>query len=291
MSLSFENKKSLITRITLGTDKFDDAGNNQITLEGFRTIVDIVKAGGKQMSTLHAKIYGVKQADMNAITTLAWRALTFIKNRIEVFAIDGVAQTLVFAGNIINAWGDYNAMPDVYLNIQASAVYFQRLRPVSPRSFKGQIDVASIMNQIALDMGLAFENNGVNVQLSDTYLANTNVTQAEDLAQAANIALYIDDKTLAIAPLNTPRGGAIPLISRDTGLIGYPTFDKVGVNFQILFNPAVQFGGSVKLETDLAQANGQWVITSMSHRLESEKPGGAWFTTLRGTVNELAISR
>lgn len=288
---SFSNKKSLLTRIILGTSSFDEAGNNTITLEGFRTVAEIDKAGGVQMSTLRAKIYGVKQNDMNAITTLTWRPRSLIPNRIEIYAIDGAAQTLVFAGNIVNAWGDYNAMPDVYLHIQAQAAFFAQIKAVPPRSYNGQIDIATVAKQIAQDMGLAFENTGVNIQLNTIYLSNTNLEQLKELVQTANVALYIDDKTLAITPLNVPRKGLVPLISRETGLIGYPTFDKVGVNFQTLFNPAVTFGGAVNLKTDLDQANGQWVVTSMSHRLESEKPGGAWFSNLRGTVNELAISR
>jgi len=73
-------------------------------------------------------------------------------------------------------------------------------------------------------------------------------------------------------------------------LVGYPTFDGVGVNFQALFNPAVTFGGSIKLETDVQQAAGEWVVTSVSHRLECERPVGAWFSSIRGNANGLAVT-
>ena len=86
-----------------------------------------------------------------------------------------------------------------------------------------------------------------------------------------------------------PRKVIIPLISSASGLVGYPTFDGVGVNFQTLFNPAITFGGSVKLVTDVQQAAGEWVVTSVGHRLESEKPGGAWFSNVRGNANGLAV--
>ena len=45
-------------------------------------------------------------------------------------------------------------------------------------------------------MATSFENNGVNVKLSDVYLANTDLEQAKELAQAAGIGLWIDDKVL-----------------------------------------------------------------------------------------------
>lgn len=288
---SFSNKKQLRFVITLGTGKFGSSNNDQITLQGFRAIADIDKAGGMMMGTLRAKIFGVKQVDMNSVTTLQWKPGTLIPNTVEVFAIDGAAETLVFAGNIVNAWADYQSMPDVYLHIQAQSAFFNALKAIPPRSFKGRVDVASVMAQIARDLGYTFENNGVTTQLTDVYLPNTGMEQAKDLARAAGCDLYLDDKILAITPPNVPRKVIIPLISPASGLVGYPTFDGVGVNFQTLFNPAVTFGGSVKLETDVQQAAGEWVVTSVGHRLESEKPGGAWFSTIRGNANGLAVVR
>lgn len=289
--LSFENKKALRFVITLGTGKFGSSDNDQIVLQGFRATANIDKAGGMMMSTLRAKIYGVSQADMNSVTTLQWKPGTFIPNTVEVYAIDGPAETLVFAGNIVNAWGDYQSMPDVFLHIQAQAAFFNQLKAVPPRSFKGRVDVASVMAQIARDMGYTFENGGVTTQLVDVYLPNTGMEQAKDLARAAGCDLYLDDKTLAITPPNVPRKTQVPVISPQTGLVGYPTFDGVGVNFQSLFNPSVTFGASVKLETDIPQAAGEWIVTSMAYLLESEKPGGAWFMNVRGNAIGLAVTR
>lgn len=287
---SFSDKKELRFVITLGTGKFGSSNNDQIILQGFRALVDIDKAGGMMMGTLRAKIYGVSQADMNSATTLQWKPGSLIPNTVEVFAIDGTAETLVFAGNIVNAWGDYQSMPDVYLHIQAQSAFFNQLKAVPPRSFKGQIDVASVMSQIARDLGYTFENNGVKTQLTDVYLPNTGMEQAKDLAKAAGCDLYLDDKVLAITPPNVPRKGLISFISKDTGLIGYPTYDGVGVNFQTLFDPSITFGGSIFLETDILQAAGEWIVTSVAHRLESEKPGGAWFSSVRGNANGLAVT-
>lgn len=287
---SFDSKKQLRFVVTLGTGKFGSSNNDTITLQGFRAIADIEKAGGMMMGTLRAKVFGVKQADMNSVTTLQWKAGLLIPNTVEVFAIDGAAETLVFAGNIVNAWADYQSMPDVYLHIQAQSAFFNALKAIPPRSFKGRVDVASVMAQIARDLGYIFENNGVTTQLTDVYLPNTGMEQAKDLARAAGCDLYLDDKILAITPPNVPRKVIIPLISPASGLVGYPTFDGVGVNFQTLFNPAVTFGGSIKLETDVQQAAGEWVVTSVNHRLESEKPGGAWFSTIRGNQNGLAVT-
>lgn len=290
MTTSFTNKKELRFVITLGTGKFGSSDNNQITLEGYRALAYVDKAGGMMMGTLRARIYGVSQQDMNSITTLQWKTGLLIQNTVQVFAIDGDTETLIFAGNIVNAWGDYLNMPEVFLQIQAQSAYFAGLQSAAPISISGGIDVAVVMERIAKGMGLSFENNNVSVILTDVYVANTLKEQALELARMCNFSLYIDDTVLAITNRYSPRAGLIPQISAQTGLVGYPTFDGVGVNLRILYNPAITFGGSINVVTDVLQAAGQWIVTSISHTLESEKPSGQWFSQVRGNANGLAIT-
>lgn len=288
---SFTNKKQLRFVITLGTGKFGSSDNNRVTLQGYRAAVNIDKAGGQMMGTMHARIYGVLQDDMNQITTLVWKPGYLIKsNTVQVFAIDGDVETLVFSGNIINAWGDYYGMPDVFLQIQAQSQYVSGLQSTTPISIRGGIDVAIVMERIAKDMGLSFENNNVHVTVANLYLANTAKEQALELSRMCNFALYIDDTVLAITNLYQPRAGLIPEISSQSGLIGYPTFDGIGVNFVTYFNAAIIFGGSVKIVSDIKPANGQFVVVSMAHMLESEKPNGLWQSQVLGNVNGLAVT-
>jgi len=292
--LSLANKKELRFVITLQTGTFGSSSANTITLEGFRAEAIVTKAGGMMMGELRAQIYGVSQSDMNACTTLQWQPKSLNQNTVQVYAIDGAQQTLVFQGNIVNAWGVYENMPDVYLMIQAQSAYFNQLTPVAPTSLKGSVDVATLMSQLAGNMGYTFENNGVNVQLSNPYLPNTGLEQAKALARAAGVDLYLDDNVLAITPQNQPRNmTTIPQISASSGLRGYPTFDGVGVNFEMLFNPAVRFGGSISLITSvkaISNVSSQWIVTSISHTLESEKYNGKWFSRVRGNLSGLAIS-
>jgi hypothetical protein len=290
MPQSFQNKKALRFIITLGTGKFGSSNNNQITLQGFRATVDIDKAGGTQMGTLKAQIFGVSQSDMNSVTTLQWKPKSFIPNTVQVYAIDGAQETLVFTGNIVNAWGNYQNMPDVFLMIQAQAAYFNQLAPVAPTSFNGSVDVATAMSGLASQMGLTFENNGVSTQLQNQYLPNTALEQAKTLANAAGCWMYVDGGVLAITPAYQPRSKPVPLLSADSGLVSYPTFDGVGVNFEAYFNPSVIFGGSIQIDSSIPQAAGTWIVTSLSHLLDSEKPGGRWFSRIRGNATGLAVT-
>jgi hypothetical protein len=290
MPTSFDNPKELRFVITLGAGSFGSSNANTITLQGYRAIVDIDKAGGMLMGTLRAQIYGVSQADMNAIATYKYYKKGASPNAVQVFAIDGVQESLIFSGNIVNAWGDYNAQPDVFLMIQSQAAYFAQINPAAPTSYKGGIDAVSAMQQLATNMGLTFENNGVSgIQLANQYLPNTTLEQAKTLAAAAGIWLYVDIGVLAIAPVNGVRLGVTPIVSPETGLNGYPTFDGVGVNFKSFFNPAIRFGGSVQIQSSIQVATGTWIAVSISLRLESEKKDGAWFMTVRGTKGNLSI--
>lgn len=290
MPTSFKNSKDLRFVITLGTGSFGSSNNNQIILEGFRSVANINKAGGQMMGELTARIYGVSQSDMNAATTLQWKPQGTITNSVSVYAVDGQQVTLVFMGNIINAWGDYNSQPDVFLMIQAQSANVAQMTPVAPTAFAGQTDAATVFQQLASGMGFSFENNGVNVQLRDVYLPNTALEQTRDLARAANCSIYVDNGTLAITPLNVPRNmPQIPSIGPDTGLVGYPTFDGVGVNFRTVFNPAVLFGGSVSLTTSITLAQGTWLVTSVAHNLSGQMPDGPWFSQIRGNKTGMAL--
>lgn len=287
---SFDSKKRLRFVITLGTGDFDSKGSDQIILEGYRAVADITNAGGLQMGELRGRIYGVSASDMNAITSFAYRFGATTPNTCIVYAIDGDVETMVFAGNIVNAWPDFNSPPDVFLHIQAQAALFNLLKSVPPRSFSGTIDVAEVMGQLAKSMSFAFENNGVVQKMTDPYLPGTALDQANELARSAGIDMFIDLTTLAICPKGVSRKVTAPIISASTGLVGYPMFDGVYLSLRTLFNPGIIPGGTIKVESDRDRATGTWQVLSMNHRLESEKPDGAWFTSLRSMADISTIT-
>lgn len=296
---SFENKKELRFVITLGNGRtFQGGSGNQITLEGYRAVVDIDRGGGMMAGTLHAQIYGVTQNDMQACVTYPGQPLIlsagYVFNSIQVFAIDGSQETLVFTGNIHTALGNYLDQPNVFLEIVAQSLYQQQLTPAPPTSFNGPFDVATAMGQFANKLGLTLEPNGVNVQLRDQYLPNTIWEQTKTLAQAANIDIYLDPPVLAITPPNTARGSAMgtaatPIISKETGMSGYPTFNNTGVMLKMLFNPAIRFGHAVQIVSTIPNANGTFIVRGIAYRLESEKLDGDWFAKILATNGNFAI--
>lgn len=288
---SFDNKKRLRTVITLATGNFGNAQDNVVVLEGYRTSVEATIAGEKQMGAARIRIFGVTQQIMDACTVLQFQNINSrLSVNVKVYAIDGEQDTLVFNGFVVMAWGDYSAIPDVCLNIQAQSALVAAQKSARPKSYKGAADVASIFGVLAREGGYILENNGVQKSLYDVYLSSSLLEQIRDLAKQANIDFGIEDSVLWISPKNAGRGGFIPLISASTGLMGYPIFNGVGVVFKTLYNPAIRAGGKIQLETDINRANGTWVVASIGHNLSSEMPNGPWQTTVVANYSGLAIT-
>jgi hypothetical protein len=212
---SFANVKDLRFVITLKNgNAFSSSGgqsSNTITLQGLRASVYIDNAGGAMMGTLRAQVFGVTASDMNRLTSTLWDALvvspagsSFAFNTIQVFAIDGTQQTLVYNGDILNCWGVYTSMPNTYLYIEALIGYSALVQPVDPLSIAADTDVGTVMKGIAGQMGYQFENNGVNTTVAKgSYWGNTLMEQARALMQAYRFWMYLDsncDCALWIGP-------------------------------------------------------------------------------------------
>jgi hypothetical protein len=148
------------------------------------------------------------------------------------------------------------------------------------------------MSTLAKLMNYVFENNGVQVPLSNLYLHDTALEQAKQPAYDAGCWLYVDTPTLAICPPYTARSAAlVPEISPSTGLVGYPTFGSgyggPSIWFTTIFNPAITFGGSIQMQSSLTRACGTWIVNSIAHSLVSGKPGGRWFSTVAASKTKL----
>ena len=126
---------------------------------------------------------------------------------------------------------------------------FPALKPVPPNSFQGTADVAQIMQTLATSAGLGFENNGVDVKLSNLYLHGTLMQQMELVGKAADIGWFIDPASNTLGDLAQERR-ARRLDPGDLAadrLIGYPAFSRNVIEIRTLFNPAVKLGGQIQI--------------------------------------------
>lgn len=278
-------RRYLNLTFALGKGSFGDGGFDTVEFTGLRSSATISKAGGVSMSQLQLRVQGMSLSDMNALSTLGKPLVDGRNNTVTIVAgSDDAGEGVVFTGTISEAWVDMADAPNGVFTVNAFTGLLDALKPIPASSFQGQADAATVLAGLATQMGVAFENNGVQVQLANPYFPGTALAQVKACAKAANIEYVLDGAVLAIWPKGGARGGAIPLLSPTTGLVGYPQHTENGIRLTTLFNPSITFGGQVQVESALTPAAGTWTVFSLAHELEAETPGGAWFTHLDCSV-------
>lgn len=274
-------QRALDVTIQLGKGSFGTGGFNTVKLSGHRVTAAIEVLGMPGMGGASISIYGMTPDTMNQLSTLGVPREVARLNNIAVEAGDvGGAMSLVYQGNILDAWQDLDGAPETFMTISSRASSWVAMRPTPPSSFPGPIDVATVMAGMAARTvpQRKFENNGVQVKLPSSYFHGTALQQAHACARAANIGFMDDGTTWAIWPLTGSRGGAVPLISPASGLVGYPKFmPGAQMRFRCLFNPSIQMAGDITMQSSIPGANGPWHVDSLTYNLAAQMPDGPWF--------------
>ena len=275
------NQKSLRVTLLLNEKNpaFDKEGNNTIVFEGLRVIAQIQSGNGSVSPFAKIQIFNLNLNAINQLTKIKWNTdregkFNFVKLEAN---IKGEYST-VYEGTIHFAYPNFGSVPDVVLTIDSSIAMNHQINAVAPTSYKGEVDVAQAINALCQQMGMRFENNGVNAKVNNPYLPQTALEQVRALCTATNTSLYMDLNTIAITPQGKAREVQIPVISPQSGLIGYPTpLMQGGVTFSCLYDPLLKFGGLVEIQNSLIEAaNGRWIIRGLSLSLESGVPNGKW---------------
>ena len=277
MSTSFTSKLIKVY-FTLATGQFgetnDPKGNTKI-VEGLRVNAEIRKGGKPSKNEAIIRVFGMLEQDMNKLSTLGIHPLGVRNNLVQVLAGDSDGLTTVFRGEITGAWVNYHTPPDLFFEVHAIEAYYGSLQYAQPTTAKGSVNASNIFRSLAGQMGLQFQNNGVDSLIQDPYLFGSPYDQAAELAEALNIEFGVDDGVLFIAPLgmSRPPKGMVPLISPTTGMKEYPLWDKQGLVVETLLNPAYQLNGQVVIQDSaVTRANGAWRIHGLTHRIASKHP-------------------
>jgi hypothetical protein len=249
--MSYVRRKIDLT-FQLGTGAFGETGFNTVRVSGLRVQCGITKANGPAMGEAQIRIHGLGPSLMSQLSALNQGEMSIRANRVIVSAGDEVnGMATVFEGQMAVGQMNLGSMPDSNLLVIAQAGLLGAVQVVPPSSYPGTADAAVIMADIARLMGLKFENSGVSKILATPYYPGSPKQQAEACAEAGRFEWKIDDHTLAIWPRGGARGGAVPLVSAATGLIGYPSYTSgvVGVAVTTRFNPGLRIGGRVEIQS------------------------------------------
>ena len=276
--------KTVRITIQLRKGEFDNGGNTVI-IEGLPVSVTVTKQGGEAKNKASVTVDNLKLETATQLTTLAFKRLETYNNVIQIDAgSQGAELSTIFIGEITSAvpvMGDNK----LSLKIEALAGYYPALIPSTPTSVQENTTVEKLMKQFADEAGYSFENKGITASIANSVFVGSPVEKAKTLARQADVDLLIDDNKFTIQPFEAPKEGQIPLLSKGTGLIGYPSFSNEGINCKSVFNDKLKVGSYFKLESVLPHASGEWQITKVEHRLEAYTPNsGTWESDVTGVL-------
>ena len=244
------------------------------------------------------RIWGMTLSDMNAASRAGLVFNSGQKNTVTLQAgdaISGITTIAVYAGYIIQAYPDLKSQPDTSFFIQAAPAYISQLKPVPVTSFPGQVPAATAFGALAKAAGLTLQNNGVAAVLQSPYFHGTAWSQILSAVRAVDCFGVIDgvNNVLAVWPKNGSRGGGPIQVNANTGMVGYPSFQKLQLRVTTLFNPQLTPGKQIQVYAaasdaagklvPLTAANGLFTITGVQHDLSAQIPKGPWFSSILAT--------
>jgi hypothetical protein len=279
---SYSAEKLLrVTLILAGSGStFPGTNSNTLILSNLR-VTATVQAVARLAVQADISIYGMLRADMDALT-VAWANPPIVRDHIVILeANSGDGWTQVFKGTILEAQPDYQSAPDVFFRLQAITGYFQKINAAAPNSYQGAVKIGAVVADLAGKMGFTYTDGGATGVLNSPYLSGSLFDQLQQACQAAQADFYIQGDTILVTPQGLPRKQQPSLVlNADSGLIGYPSYERAGLNVVAIFDPAILCGSPIDIQSIVPSASGRWYPYSTQHLLESKMPDGAWFSKM-----------
>lgn len=286
MPKSFSLKTIQIT-VTLGNETFSEGGNTKI-IEGLACTASVLKPGLPEKNSASVKIWGLNYDAMRELTVLSYKPLESLYNTITVKAGErGKPLALVFSGEIVNSFADFNQSPDPCMQFEADSGSYPQQIAEAPTTVKGEARADHLFAQFAGSAGYSYKNEGVTASVMNAWFSGSPIDKMSKLARDIGCELLIDDGVVVTMPAGQARAGVATLLNKDTGLIGYPTFTQDGISCRCIFNHNLVQNGLIKVESMVPRAPGVWRIINLSHQLSAYMPGGGnWESQIEAVYND-----
>ena len=228
------------------------------------------------------RIYGVSKPHMDMITTVMWNTFTPERKNIRVYVRDYDKEHLIYEGGIITAIPNYDNAPNVCIEIKSMGGYFFNVQNVKPYSFKGQIPVSQVCQDICNQYGINFENYAVETICTDPYYPQSGLAnRIQAVCKQNNIKCVIKNNCVRIYPKKTNLVSNWVITKND--YIKYPSFTDVGVKIKLdrlYYDMEIMDNFTIK-GSEISVANDKWSVVKYEYNL-STKIGGKWEMTIYG---------
>lgn len=164
----------------------------------------------------------------------------------------------IFTGGIAAA--SPSQLPDIDLTLKALTsddIKYNFIARQSPPT----IALSKLAKLVADDYGLPLRFEATDKTIANYLYNGSAARQVNQLALAGDVDAFIDNDQLIVKNLGEANKGRARLLSLATQMIGSPLVDDKGVKVRMLFDPTVNVGDAIQIESDInPAANGQYVI-------------------------------
>lgn len=279
------DKRELSMQFTLlkEGETFADGQSDTLDLTGLRCRSTIENVGGEfAAGVLTLQIFGMKMADMVRLSTDGYQPFMYGLALITLSAgSKDRGMTQIFKGTVMSGHIEIN-QPEASLIITASPAWEAALTNNPPNSYKGEVDIASVIESLTKQIGFAFKNNGVTKKVRDLYLSGSVLGQIKTLAESTQTICLVENETVTIWNNGGTREDITIELSPSNGMIGYPTFSDASLIVKSIFNPNLVIGSRINIKSDFEKANGVMYAFKIRHELSTLEDNAPWFTTVQG---------
>lgn len=271
-------KRRLIVQFTLSKGEFKGGEGNSYRITDLAMSCSVEKLGAPDFGKASVTVYGLPREIMEQLSTLNMHPMFVKRNYVNIFAgddIEGYSQ--IFAGSITKASAEFNGAPDVAFKVEARLGFFGSVTAQGDNVISGSQPVSNFIALQAQKTGMTFKNEGVTAQVKNSVFTGSPIEQARQAARQVGAELIIDDEQMILIKNGASRKGNVPVLSSESGLLGYPVMTQNGIELKAIFNPNFRFAGLIEIKSLVPKTSGQWRIIKLTHSLSSNMPnGGQW---------------
>lgn len=259
----------------------------------------ITPAGAKQLDGIDVKfkvdmpmsavmvkadvsICNLTRSDIEYLTTYTsqWIALQQRK-RIRVFAgyADALPLQLIFDGDIIEAIP--TQPPDIWLNCKAQSGNYGSTQMFS-KSILVPTEIKTVFGQAAGWMEMPLDWKATSTKTIKSFDFSGSRTKLIDrLCDLDDIIVFEENGTLVAVDKKAPvRDGVIREISEQTGMVGVPKIDYIGIEATVFLDTRIKRGDTVHLTSvRVPAASGLYYVYNVCH--QGHLRGTDFYTTIK----------
>lgn len=249
-------------------------------LDGIEVKFSVEKLMSAVMNKATVDICNLTQDDIEYLTTYTSEFIAIAeRKRIRIFAgYEDTGVSLIFDGDIVEA--KPTAPPDKWLRCKALSGYYSNKDVVS-KSLIGDVSVAEVCADVSNTLGLALNfESSILKKISNFSFTGDKTKMIQELEKIGGIEVYEDDGVLNVLDKGQPKKGFTRFINEESGMIGVPRPDPIGIEIDVLLDNSLEIGQKIYLNSTIyPSCNGEYYIYELKHA--GDLRGTEFYTTLK----------